>query len=178
MKILIISILISLSSSTFAQKVDKKYTISIHSISVNSGKKYDLIIVKNNNEVEFKYSLFDSTDFHLAKIDTAYIRLDQERMAMYKDTDIEKRFKILYAWNKVVEKYDVYHKDSVQFNLNSYPGYKRLLDSVAVGTNFSDNKNLVVMDGTQYSIIIHSRTISRTFQTHSPYENSNPTLYH
>jgi hypothetical protein len=79
--------------------------------------------------------------------------------------------------NENTVKLNVYDKDTVAFNLNDYPSYQNLLDSVYAGKGF-DPRKWTGLDGDSYLISVESKTINRQLETISPNEKFNPTIYH
>ncbi|MFI5158886.1 MAG: hypothetical protein ACHQF4_08465 [Sphingobacteriales bacterium] len=131
MKPIFLLLMLSICSFSFAQKADIKYSITINSVNTLTFERYSFAIIKNNDEVSFKYSLSDS----------------------------------------------VQRIDTLSFNLNSYPNYRKLLDSVYSGGDFKDKKRWI-LDGVGYSIEVKSQTVNHDYETTSPDDNINPTLYH
>jgi len=177
MKFILLLLLFTTSSFSFAQQISSKYTIVIHSIDVLTFEEYSFTIVKNENNVCFKYSLLDSVQYLRLKQDTADKRIDRELNKTYKDTDSKKRDILFNELNKIVEKYYVYDNDSLTFNAKAYTGYCKLLDSVYSGGDFKDKKSMM-LDGISYSIEVRSETVNHDYETISPDDNTNPILYH
>ncbi|MHB8208125.1 hypothetical protein [Mucilaginibacter sp.] len=177
MKLILLLLLLTISNLLFAQKTNSKYSITIFSIGpFANSERYYFTIVKNKNQVSFKYSLFDSLQLRLLRKDTVFRRLDREVADYYKDTS-KKHDERINDLSKIIDKYNVYDNDSLSFNLTAYPNYRKLLDSVYSGTDFKDTGPRV-LDGVSYSIKIKSQTVSRDFGSTEPNENSNPIIYH
>lgn len=136
-------------------------------------------IYKNAETIKIKYESLDSVKNDELKKDTAYIRISEKKEKL-KSGDTAEINASLDLFN-IQERFSVYTRDSITFNIKSNAAYKDLIKQVAMATENElappEKNGKITLYGNHYTFSIKFGSEEKELKLYRLDESSHPLLY-
>lgn len=177
-KIIIVFFLLCTILSFSQEKLN--YQINIYTNGGISKSKLNIDILRETDSVKIYYKKLIGRDTIALNRDNETILKLCRKIIKIEDNDIY-RLK-LKELGVLIDKYDIYKKDSLFFEISKKIPFTSLIDSVYSANqdilkNKNQNKYRIVLDGTYYSINVIAKGVKiKSFWVHSPTIKSHPLI--
>ncbi len=175
----LLAILLTFASIIVVCQENLKYNIDIEAHASINGMKLNIKVERDDEKIKVIYNKLDSIDSKSSESDSKKLRLLKKHTKAKSKSKKERIFNKLKA---LIEKYEIYKKDSLIFNSSENIQYSNLIDTIYK----TDKKVLlrdmrsgffVTLDGTLFKIrVIEKNEIIKDLYVHAPRSDSHPLI--